>query len=57
MAADRRVALLGSANLTGRALRENVEIGVVLRDRATVGHLVDHLRWLRSPTAGFMRPA
>ncbi|MFE7756296.1 phospholipase D-like domain-containing protein [Streptomyces sp. NPDC057429] len=33
IAADRRVALLGSANLTGRALTDNVEIGVILRDR------------------------
>ncbi|GGT48062.1 hypothetical protein GCM10010207_55920 [Streptomyces atratus] len=56
IAADRRIALLGSANLTGRALTDNVEIGVILRDRRTVGRLVDHLHWLTGPEARHLRP-
>ncbi|GAA1340725.1 hypothetical protein GCM10009647_084430 [Streptomyces sanglieri] len=49
IAADRHTALLGSANLTGRGLSRNVEIGVILRDSRAVGRLVDHLRWLTGP--------
>ncbi|MDQ1010382.1 phosphatidylserine/phosphatidylglycerophosphate/cardiolipin synthase-like enzyme [Streptomyces sp. V4I23] len=56
IAADRRIALLGSANLTDRALSDNVEIGIILRDPRTVGRLVDHLRWLTGPEAGFLQP-
>lgn len=55
IAADRHTALLGSANLTGRALRDNVEIGVILRDSGTVGRLVDHMHWLTRPEAGLLR--
>ncbi|MFC8534744.1 DISARM system phospholipase D-like protein DrmC [Streptomyces sp. NPDC057249] len=49
IAADRHTALLGSANLTGRGLERNIEIGVILNDSPTVGRLVDHLRWLTGP--------
>lgn len=57
IAADRHMALLGSANLTGRALNDNVEIGVILRDPKTVGRLVDHLHWLTGPEACYLRRA
>jgi phosphatidylserine/phosphatidylglycerophosphate/cardiolipin synthase-like enzyme len=55
IAADRHIAFLGSANLTGRALRDNVEIGVILRDPGVVGRLIDHFHWLTGPEAGYLR--
>lgn len=55
IAADRHTAVLGSANLTDRALTDNIELGIVLRDPAVVGPLVDHFRWLISPQADIMR--
>ncbi|MEU5402631.1 DISARM system phospholipase D-like protein DrmC [Streptomyces sp. NPDC005963] len=54
IAADRHTALLGSANLTDRALSDNIELGVVLRGTEAVGPLVDHFRWLTSPGSGVM---
>ncbi|MFF8275427.1 DISARM system phospholipase D-like protein DrmC [Streptomyces lateritius] len=57
LAADRHTAFLGSANLTDRAMSDNIELGVVLRDRATVEPLVDHFRWLLAPEAQLMRRA
>lgn len=42
VAADRRLALVGSANLTGHALRHNIETGVLLRDPVQVRRLVGH---------------
>ncbi|MEV6536743.1 phospholipase D-like domain-containing protein [Streptomyces sp. NPDC051639] len=57
IAADRHTALLGSANLTDRALTDNIELGVVLRDPGIVGPLADHFRWLISPENGIMRRA
>ena len=57
VAADRHTALLGSANLTDRALSDNVELGVVLRDPHIVGPLVDHFRWLLAPENNVMRLA
>ncbi|MBT1098620.1 DISARM system phospholipase D-like protein DrmC [Streptomyces sp. Tu10] len=54
IAADRHTALLGSANLTGRALRDNIEVGVILRG-SHVGRLVDHLRWLTRPETGLLQ--
>ncbi|MFD5817974.1 DISARM system phospholipase D-like protein DrmC [Streptomyces sp. NPDC127038] len=57
IAADKHTAFLGSANLTDRALISNIELGVVLRDPATVGPLVDHFRWLIAPENGVMRLA
>ncbi|WP_156725253.1 DISARM system phospholipase D-like protein DrmC [Streptomyces apocyni] len=46
--ADRHTALVGSANLTDRALGQNIEVGVILRDRQTVGRIVDHFHELTS---------
>nr|WP_275409772.1 DISARM system phospholipase D-like protein DrmC [Microbispora rosea] len=57
VAADEDIALLGSANLTDRALAHNLEIGVVLRDPDTVRRLVGHFRSLMRPEAGPLRPA
>lgn len=57
IAADRHTALLGSANLTDRAFSDNIELGVVLRDRHLVAPLVDHFRWLLAPENQIMRPA
>ncbi|MFF3692418.1 DISARM system phospholipase D-like protein DrmC [Streptomyces sp. NPDC002221] len=54
IAADRHTALVGSANLTDRALSDNIEIGVVLRDPTIVEPLVDHFRWLISPESDCM---
>lgn len=55
--ADRHTALLGSANLTDRALSDNIELGVVLRDPHLVEPLVDHFRWLLGPENNVMRLA
>jgi phosphatidylserine/phosphatidylglycerophosphate/cardiolipin synthase-like enzyme len=55
--ADRHTALLGSANLTDRALTDNIELGAVLRDPRLVGPLVDHFRWLLTPENNIMRRA
>jgi cardiolipin synthase C len=52
IAADRTMALLGSANLTDNAYLDNLEIGAVIHDRAAVGKLVDHFAILRSDTSG-----
>ena len=38
VAADERVALLGSANLTDKALACNLELGVIIRDPASSPH-------------------
>lgn len=46
IAADCSSALVGSANLTGRALNENIEVGVFLRDPRTVRRIVGHFRAL-----------
>ncbi|MDF5755568.1 DISARM system phospholipase D-like protein DrmC [Spongiactinospora sp. TRM90649] len=55
--ADESVALLGSANLTDRALAHNLEVGVVLRDPEAVGRLARHFRALMRPDTGPLRPA
>ncbi|MEW2401589.1 DISARM system phospholipase D-like protein DrmC [Streptomyces sp. NPDC046862] len=55
VAADRHTALLGSANLTDRALSDNIELGVVLHDPHTVEPLVDHFRWMLAPENNVMR--
>jgi phosphatidylserine/phosphatidylglycerophosphate/cardiolipin synthase-like enzyme len=57
IAADRHTALVGSANLTDRALSDNIELGVVLRDPHLVEPLVDHFRWLLAPENKVMRLA
>ncbi|MFE0347274.1 DISARM system phospholipase D-like protein DrmC [Streptomyces griseoluteus] len=57
IAADRHTAFLGSANLTDRALYDNIELGAVLRDPHLVEPLVDHFRWLLAPENRVMRSA
>ncbi|MCX4882176.1 DISARM system phospholipase D-like protein DrmC [Streptomyces sp. NBC_00847] len=57
IAADRHTALLGSANLTDRALSDNIELGVVLRDPHVVEPLIEHFHWLMAPANSIMRPA
>jgi putative cardiolipin synthase len=46
VAADERVALLGSDNLTDRALVHNLELGVIIRDPGVVRRMVRHFRSL-----------
>lgn len=55
IAADRQVALLGSANLTDRALAFNIEIGVVLREPDAVRRIVGHFRGLMDAENGPLR--
>lgn len=43
---DARVALIGSANLTGHAMGRNLECGVVLRGGTQPGDIVRHVREL-----------
>ncbi|MFI7199664.1 DISARM system phospholipase D-like protein DrmC [Streptomyces massasporeus] len=57
IAADRHTAFLGSANLTDRALSDNIELGVLMRDPKLVNPLVDHFRWLLAPENDLMRRA
>lgn len=56
VAADENIALIGSANLTDRALAHNLEIGVILRDPDAVRRLVRHFRSLMKPDDGPLRP-
>jgi len=49
IAADECLALLGSANLTDRALDDNIEAGVILREPESVRRLVRHFRALMGP--------
>jgi phosphatidylserine/phosphatidylglycerophosphate/cardiolipin synthase-like enzyme len=55
IAADRHTALIDSANLTDRALDDNIELGVVLRAPSAVDPVVDHFRRLIAPDNGRMR--
>ncbi|WP_347404745.1 phospholipase D-like domain-containing protein [Micromonospora sp. WMMD1102] len=52
IAADRRAALITSANLTDRALSSNLEVGVVLRDPEPVRRLVAHFTALMDAQSG-----
>jgi cardiolipin synthase C len=52
VAADERVALLGSANLPDKALALNLELGVIIRDPDVVHTLVSHFRSLMRPGSG-----
>ncbi|MFC5752590.1 DISARM system phospholipase D-like protein DrmC [Actinomadura rugatobispora] len=56
VAADERVAVLGSANLTDRALAHNIELGVAVRDPDAVGRIVRHFRSLMRPGEGPLEP-
>lgn len=57
VAADDHVALLGSANLTDRALAHNLELGVIIRDPYVVRRIVRHFRSLMRPEAGVLEPS
>ena len=52
VAADERIALLGSANLTDKALAYNLELGVIIRDPKVVRRLVRYFRSLMKPDSG-----
>lgn len=54
--ADGEVALLGSANLTDRALSDNIEVGVLSHDRGFAGRLDRHFRALMRPEARCLSP-
>jgi putative cardiolipin synthase len=54
IAADERIALVGSANLTDKALAVNLELGVIIRDPEIVGRIVRHFRSLMQPGAGVL---
>ncbi len=58
VAADERVALLGSANLTDKALALalNLELGVIIRDSDVVRTLVSHFTSLMRPGTGPLEP-
>jgi putative cardiolipin synthase len=56
VAADERVALLGSANLTDKALAHNLELGVLLHDPAVVRRIMHHFRSLMRPGTGPLEP-
>lgn len=56
IAADGEFMLLGSANLTDRALADNIEVGLVLRDATVVARVVDHFRSLMRPGRGPLEP-
>ena len=55
VAADQRVALLGSANLTDKALALNLELGVIIRDPEVVRRMVRHFRSLMQPGNGVLQ--
>ncbi|GAA3726560.1 DISARM system phospholipase D-like protein DrmC [Salinactinospora qingdaonensis] len=56
IAADRSAALIGSANLTARALTDNIELGVLLRDPAAVARVVGHFRALMNGERPYLLP-
>jgi phosphatidylserine/phosphatidylglycerophosphate/cardiolipin synthase-like enzyme len=57
MAADEKVAVVGSANLTDRALADNIELGVIIRDPHAVERVVRHFRSLMKPGIGPLEPS
>ena len=44
--ADRAVALVTSANLTGHALAHNIELGLLIHDESVAGRIDEHVRGL-----------
>jgi phosphatidylserine/phosphatidylglycerophosphate/cardiolipin synthase-like enzyme len=44
--ADCAVALVTSANLTGHALIQNIELGLLIRDESVAGRIDEHVRGL-----------
>ena len=57
VAADEKVAVVGSANLTDRALADNIELGVIIRDPHVVERMVRHFRALMKPGSGPLVPS
>ncbi|HET9899321.1 MAG TPA: phospholipase D-like domain-containing protein [Streptosporangiaceae bacterium] len=57
VAADERIALLGSANLTGKALAHNLEVGVIIWDSDVVCRMVRHFSALMRPGAEILTPS
>lgn len=55
--ADDTTVLLGSANLTDRALADNLEIGVILHDSDVSGTISRHFTALMHPDHGPLKPA
>ncbi|MGC5330457.1 phospholipase D-like domain-containing protein [Micromonospora sp. DT62] len=55
IAADSRVALISSANLTDRALSHNIEVGVVLHDPEVARKLVAHFQALTDSRTGVLQ--
>lgn len=56
LAADTKVALLSSANLTDKALGDNLELGLLVRDPEVVRRIVAHFRSLMRPGIGPLEP-
>jgi phosphatidylserine/phosphatidylglycerophosphate/cardiolipin synthase-like enzyme len=56
LAADANVALLSSANLTDKALGDNLELGLLVRDPEVVRRIVGHFRSLMRPGIGPLEP-
>ena len=44
--ADKRIALVTSANLTGRALERNMELGLLIQNGPVPARLAEHFDWL-----------
>jgi phosphatidylserine/phosphatidylglycerophosphate/cardiolipin synthase-like enzyme len=56
VAADESVALLSSANLTDKALGDNLEVGLLVRDPDVVRRIVRHFHSLMRPGIGPLEP-
>lgn len=56
VAADERIALVGSANLTDKALASNLELGVIIRDPGVVRRIARHFQALMIPGIGPLKP-
>jgi phosphatidylserine/phosphatidylglycerophosphate/cardiolipin synthase-like enzyme len=56
LAADERIALVGSANLTDKALASNLELGVIIRDPPVIRRVIQHFRALMTPGTGPLEP-
>jgi cardiolipin synthase C len=56
VAADAKVALLSSANLTDKALGDNLEVGLLVRDPDVVRRIVGHFHSLMQPGIGPLEP-
>ena len=57
VAADQKIAVVGSANLTDRALADNIEVGIIIRDPHVVERIVRHFKSLMRPGAGPLQQA